>query len=301
MRESRECFMAEIGFLTDEKNDKYREWSCRGRRCSKSQQFHEPRSLTIDLCRSRGVFDTTQADNNNLIFNGLVTGQCGEQPLPPYGSCLLGSVNLTKFVVDPFTENARFDWETYRKVVNVFTRMLDNVVEINGLPLEQQRDEIMRKRRHGMGFLGLGSTITMLCMKYGSKKSIEFTEKVSREMAIAGWEAGLELAREKGPAPIMNEEFTVTREMLRKRPEMVTRRLARGRQDSRAGCCTRATAATCSASPRSRPSSSTSWPRSVRASRITPRSRRRARFRCRSPTTPPTASSRRSRTITSAT
>src|ERR1700748_3575817 len=99
--------------------------------------------------------------------------------------------------------------------------MLDNVVEINGLPLEQQRGEIMRKRRHGMGFLGLGSTITLMGMKYGSPESVKFTEDVSREMAVAGWEAGLELAREKGPAPIMNEEFTVTREMLRKRPEMV--------------------------------------------------------------------------------
>src|SRR5580698_7854607 len=148
------------------------------------------------------------------------TNPCGEQALPPYGSCLLGSVNLTRFVIDPFTDEARFDWETYRNVVKVFTRMLDNVVEINGLPLAPQRDEITRKRRHGMGFLGLGSTITMLCMKYGSKKSVAFSQNVSREMAIAGWEAGLDLAREKGPAPIMNEEFTVTREMLRKRPEM---------------------------------------------------------------------------------
>ena len=98
--------------------------------------------------------------------------------------------------------------------------MLDNVVEINGLPLGQQRDEITRKRRHGMGFLGLGSTITMLCMKYGSKKSVAFTQNVSREMAIAGWEAGLDLAREKGAAPIMLEEFPVTAAMLRKRPEM---------------------------------------------------------------------------------
>src|ERR1700748_1857183 len=98
--------------------------------------------------------------------------------------------------------------------------MLDNVVEINGLPLEQQRGEIMRKRRHGMGFLGLGSTITLLGMKYGSPESVRFTEDVSREMAVAGWEAALELAREKGPAPIMKEEFTVTKEMLRKRPEM---------------------------------------------------------------------------------
>jgi ribonucleoside-diphosphate reductase alpha chain len=104
--------------------------------------------------------------------------------------------------------------------VKVFTRMLDNVVEINGLPLQRQRDEILRKRRHGMGFLGLGSTLTMLRMRYGSQESVKFTEEVSREMALAGWETALDLAREKGPAPILLEEFTVTPEMLRKRPEM---------------------------------------------------------------------------------
>jgi ribonucleoside-diphosphate reductase alpha chain len=98
--------------------------------------------------------------------------------------------------------------------------MLDNVVEVNGLPLEQQRNEIMRKRRHGMGFLGLGSTITMLRMKYGSRDAVAFTERVAKELALAGWEAGLDLALEKGPAPIMSEEFEVTPEMLRKRPEM---------------------------------------------------------------------------------
>jgi ribonucleoside-diphosphate reductase alpha chain len=98
--------------------------------------------------------------------------------------------------------------------------MLDNVVEINGLPLPQQRDEIMRKRRHGMGFLGLGSTITMLKMRYGTKESCEFTEQVSRDMALAGWEVALSLAQEKGPAPIMTQEFEVTAQMLRQRPEI---------------------------------------------------------------------------------
>jgi ribonucleoside-diphosphate reductase alpha chain len=174
--------------------------------------FAEPGFILIDR--------VNEMNNNWWCENIRATNPCGEQPLPPYGSCLLGSVNLTRFVREPFTEHAKFDWSEYREVVKVFTRMLDNVVEINGLPLEKQRDEILRKRRHGMGYLGLGSTMTLLRMKYGSPESIRFTEEVSREMAIAGWEAGLELAREKGPAPIMNEGFTVNREMLRKRPEM---------------------------------------------------------------------------------
>jgi ribonucleoside-diphosphate reductase alpha chain len=174
--------------------------------------FAEPGFILIDR--------VNEMNNNWWCENIRATNPCGEQPLPPYGSCLLGSVNLTRFVREPFTDRAKFDWSEYREVVKVFTRMLDNVVEINGLPLERQRDEIMRKRRHGMGYLGLGSAMTLLRMKYGSPESIRFTEEVSREMALAGWEAGLELAREKGPAPIMNEGFTVTREMLRKRPEM---------------------------------------------------------------------------------
>jgi len=174
--------------------------------------FAEPGFILIDK--------VNEMNNNWWCENIRATNPCGEQPLPPYGSCLLGSVNLTRFVRNAFTEFAEFDWAEYREVCRVFTRMLDNVVEVNGLPLPQQRDEIMRKRRHGMGFLGLGSTITCLGMKYGSPESVKFTEDVSREMAVAGWEAALELAREKGPAPIMNEEFTVTKEMLRKRPEM---------------------------------------------------------------------------------
>ncbi len=174
--------------------------------------FAEPGFILIDR--------VNQWNNNWFCEDIRATNPCGEQPLPPYGSCLLGSVNLTRFVKHPFTENAEFDWDKFRKLVAVFTRMLDNVVEINGLALPEQREEIQRKRRHGMGFLGLGSTLSLLTIPYGSPASIAFTEQVSKELALAGWREGLALAREKGPAPVMDEIFEITPTLLAKQPAL---------------------------------------------------------------------------------
>ncbi len=212
-------FNERVGFADTTKAERLHS-ALNGYRRSLNRERFVARVAEIVADGEEDVFDVQVPGINTFDANGLHAHNCGEQPLPPYGACLLGSVNLTKFVRDPFTDKARFDWDAYRRVVDIFTRMLDNVVEINGLPLPEQQDEIYRKRRHGMGFLGLGSTLTMLRMKYGESDSLAFTEQVAKELALQGWRSGLALAEEKGPAPIMDEDYTVTEEMLARRPEM---------------------------------------------------------------------------------
>ena len=183
-------------------------------------EFSEPGFVLIDRYN--------EMNNNWFCENIRATNPCGEQGLPPYGACLLGSLNLAAFVREPFTAQANFAWEMFREVTAVFTRMLDNVVEINGLPLARQREELVRKRRHGMGFLGLGSTLAMLRIAYGAPAAVEFTEVVSRELALVGWRTGLALAEEKGAAPIMHEQFTLTAAHLAARPELARDGFKRG-------------------------------------------------------------------------
>jgi ribonucleoside-diphosphate reductase alpha chain len=179
---------------------------------SNTFDYAEPGFLLIDHANEM---------NNNWFCEQLrASNPCGEQILPPHGACLLGSINLVKFVEQPFADQAEFNWTKFREVIKVFTRMLDNVVEINGLPLAEQQQEIKSKRRHGMGYLGLGSALTLLKIPYNSPEAIAFTEEVSKVLAVTGWQEALNLAKEKGPAPVLTQTFVVTEQMLAKRPEM---------------------------------------------------------------------------------
>lgn len=178
--------------------------------------------ISINYIGKEEVFNTTIEKIHQYESNGFLVGNCGEQPLPEYNSCLLGSINLTKLVENPFSDNATFNFDKYKKIIHIFTRMLDNVIEINNLPLEKQRKELKRKRRHGMGFFGLGSCLSMLKLEYGSAKALKFCEHVSKILALESYRTGALLAKEKGEAPILKEKFVVNQKIINQIPKLYT-------------------------------------------------------------------------------
>ena len=151
------------------------------------------------------VYDVQVPGINAFDANGFYVHNCGEQGLPPYGACLLGSVDLTKFVDDPFTGDARINYDSLYDSAITFARLLDNVADVNRLPLKEQRNEILTKRRHGMGITGLGSALAMLRTKYGSYDALPIVRRIAICIAKANLEASITLAEEKGPAPIFED------------------------------------------------------------------------------------------------
>ncbi len=143
---------------------------------------------------------------NNLWFLETIaaTNPCGEQPLPPYGACLLGSVNLAKHVVFPFVKGqAEMDMNALEESVRTGVRILDSVVETSLFPLEAQRDEARFKRRQGLGVTGLADALFMCGQKYGSQQAVNFTETIMRNIAIWAYEESIQMAKEMGPAPAL--------------------------------------------------------------------------------------------------
>ena len=166
--------------------------------------------------------------DNNLSYAEKIeaTNPCGEQPLPSYGCCDLGSINLSRFVLSPFTPEAEFDAAELARVVALSVRMLDNVLDATVWPLPEQKAEAHAKRRIGLGFTGLGDMLVMMCLKYDSNEGRAMAASVAKMMRDAAYEASIELATEKGAFPLFDaDKYLAAPTFASRLPEAIKQRI----------------------------------------------------------------------------
>jgi ribonucleoside-diphosphate reductase alpha chain len=199
-------FESRVGFEDSAKSQRLRELLAACRPSFQREAF----TATVQSVEPDGVepvFDVTVEQVHAFDGNGLYVHNCGEQPLPSYGCCCLGSVDLTHFVTAPFEPGAAFDDKAFAEVVKVAVRMLDNVLDVTVWPLPQQADEARNKRRVGLGFTGLGDALIMLGLRYDTQEAREMARRISEAMRDAAYLASVDLAAERGAFALFNADL----------------------------------------------------------------------------------------------